>query len=296
MITINSTTKLTGVFGYPVEHSLSPAMHNAAFSHLKLNYLYLPFLVHPDNLEEAVRSIVALGMEGVNITIPHKQTVIPYLDEISQEAELIEAVNTIKRVDDRLVGYNTDGKGFISSLEEELGVIPKGKSILIVGAGGVARAVAIQSALEGASKVAIANRTEEKAKNLARYIEDNIKGCSTEALSISELKDAILNADILINATPVGMISYPVKRLIETEWLNEDLIVCDLVYNPRQTQLLREAKEKGARTLEGLGMLIFQGSLAFKIWTGREAPLSIMRQTLEKRLGISQLSADQRGV
>ncbi len=292
MITINSNTKLTGVFGYPVEHSLSPAMHNAAFSHLKLNYLYLPFLVHPDNLEEAVRSIVALGIEGVNITIPHKQTVIPYLDEVSQEAELIGAVNTIKRVDKRLVGYNTDGKGFISSLEEELGVIPEGKSILIVGAGGVARAVAIQSALEGASKVAIANRTEEKAKDLARYIEDNIKGCSTEALSISELKDAILSADILINATPVGMISYPVKRLIETEWLNEDLIVCDLVYNPRQTQLLREAKENGARTLEGLGMLVLQGALALKIWTGREAPLSIMRQTLEKRLGISQLSAD----
>ncbi len=279
---IKGTTKVVGVFGYPVKHSASPAMHNAAFQALGLDYLYLPFKVRPERLGEAAQALVSLNIVGVNITIPHKETVRPYLQEISREAELIGAVNTIVVRDERLIGYNTDGQGFIASLREDGGETVKGKTLLVLGAGGAARAVVTQAALEGAREILVTDKLEEKAEKVVHDLKKNIPFGQTQAIPRQEIKSQLRKADFLINATPVGM--HPQDPLIiDPNWLHPSLLVFDLVYNLGETKLIKAARGKKCRVVGGLGMLVHQGALSFQLWTGKEAPIGVMRQILEER-------------
>jgi shikimate dehydrogenase len=278
---------LTGLFGYPVEHSFSPAMHNSAFKEVNLNYLYLPFAIKPENVEEAVKGIKAFNLRGVNVTIPHKQAVIPYLDELSEEAELIGAVNTIENKDGKLIGYNTDGRGFIRSLKEEGDFEAKGKKALIIGAGGASRAVAFQLALEGIDKIYISDLSQDLAKVLADDVNSKVDKAKAIVVDSKETDEIVAKVDLLVDATPVGM--YPkvdVKPVVSTEVLHKDLVVYDLVYNPLETVLLKAAKEAGAKAVSGLGMLLYQGAIAFEIWTDVDAPIKIMRNALEEMLGL----------
>jgi len=278
---------LTGLFGYPVEHSFSPAMHNSAFKEVNLNYLYLPFAIKPENVEEAVKGIKAFNLRGVNVTIPHKQAVIPYLDELSEEAELIGAVNTIENKDGKLIGYNTDGRGFIRSLKEEGDFEAKGKKALIIGAGGASRAVAFQLALEGIDKIYISDLSQGLAKVLADDVNSKVDKAKAIVVDSKETDEIVAKVDLLVDATPVGM--YPkvdVKPVVSTEVLHKDLVVYDLVYNPLETVLLKAAKEAGAKAVSGLGMLLYQGAIAFEIWTDVDAPIKIMRNALEEMLGL----------
>ncbi|PRX27218.1 shikimate dehydrogenase [Orenia metallireducens] len=278
---------LTGLFGYPVEHSFSPAMHNSAFKEVNLNYLYLPFAIKPENVEEAVKGIKAFDLRGVNVTIPHKQAVIPYLDELSEEAELIGAVNTIENRDGKLIGYNTDGRGFIRSLKEEGDFEAKGKKALIIGAGGASRAVAFQLALEGIDKIYISDLSQGLAKVLADDVNSKVDKAKAIVVDSKETDEIVAKVDLLVDATPVGM--YPkvdVKPVVSTEVLHKDLVVYDLVYNPLETVLLKAAKEAGAKAVSGLGMLLYQGAIAFEIWTDVDAPIKIMRNALEEMLGL----------
>ena len=277
-------TKVTGLFGYPVEHSLSPAMHNDAFAELGLNHVYLPFSVEPDNLEQAVAGIRGLDIAGVNVTIPHKQNVIPYLDELSEEAELIGAVNTIVNDNGRLIGHNTDGRGFIRSLKEESDFKAQDQTALIIGAGGAARAISFQLALEGVDKLLITDLDLSKAKDLSSEISENVD-LDVTAVEQNKIVGLINEVDLLVDATPVGM--HPnedVEAVVSAETMHSDLIVYDVVYNPRQTVLLEAAETVGAEAVSGLGMLLYQGVIAFEIWTGQEAPVEVMRDALENRI------------
>lgn len=279
---ISSQTRLTGLFGHPVAHSKSPQMHNAAFKSLGLDCRYLAFDVELERLGEAVSSIRALGMLGVNVTIPHKVEVIPYLDELSEEARLIGAVNTIVQRDGRLIGYNTDGIGYISALQEETGVTVSGKRVLMLGAGGAARAVAAQMALQGASHLTfVASEAERLAAHLAHLTE-------TDGMSFAQLQergaDCTAGYDLIVNATPVGMHPHVDAVPMPTEWLREGQLVSDLIYNPRITRFLEEAAARGCSVHGGLGMFIHQGAHSFALWTGSKAPTDVMRQTVESYL------------
>ncbi|MBM7622727.1 shikimate dehydrogenase [Sporohalobacter salinus] len=278
--------ELVGLFGYPVEHSLSPVMHNAAFSKLDLDYLYLPFEVDPDNLKAAVEGIKGLGLQGVNLTIPHKKAVIPYLDEVSREAELIGAVNTIKNESGKLVGYNTDGRGFVRSLAEENFELHN-KNALIIGAGGAARAIAFQFGLEGVHELYITNRTLEKAKNLVCDIEEKLELKNVQALSFKtkNLKEIITEIDLLVDTTPVGMYpNFEVEPVIDPSLIHQNMVVSDLVYNPVKTSLLRTANKKGAKIVSGLGMLVHQGAIAFELWTEKKAPIKLMSEVIKDEI------------
>jgi shikimate dehydrogenase len=267
---INGRTKITGLFGYPVEHTLSPAMHNAAFMALGLNYCYVPFLVHPDSLANAVKGIKALNLAGVNVTIPHKEKVIPLLDEINREASFIGAVNTIVNSDGKLTGYNTDGRGFIQSLTEK-NISIEGKDILIVGAGGASRAVSYYLC-QKAKSLSLFDIDTEKAGNLVHDLKQISPG-------ISHIKDisGIDTFNIIINATPLGL-KQGDPLPVNTGLLKKEQIVCDLIY--KETRLLEEASKKGCITLNGLGMLLWQGALAFELWTGKKPDAKVMRNAL----------------
>ncbi|MDQ7787399.1 MAG: shikimate dehydrogenase [Thermodesulfovibrionales bacterium] len=267
---INGKTKITGIFGYPIEHTLSPAMHNAAFQALGLNYCYVPFLVHPDFLDKAVQSVKALNLTGVNITVPHKEKVIPLLDHMNDEALFIGAVNTIVNNEGKLTGYNTDGRGFMESLAEN-GISSEGKDILIIGAGGSARAVGY-SLCQRANSLSIQGRTSEKAKRLVQDL-CRIKNNSSPIEDLADLS----RFQIIIHATPLGLREQD-PMPIKAESLREGQIVYDLVY--RETMLQKEASKRQCIVLNGLGMLLWQGALAFELWTGRKPDREIMRRAL----------------
>jgi len=275
---------ILGIIGYPIEHTLSPLMHNIAIKHLGLDYIYLPFEVKKENIAIAVGGLKGLGIKGINVTIPHKESVIPYLDALDDNAKFIGAVNTIKLEDDKLKGYNTDGLGFLKSLKIDAQENAKGKNIIILGAGGAARAIAVQMALEDAKSIIIANRTVERGKELAKYISSKLKAQSSKLLSAISLKDSLLveylrEADIIINATSIGMKETDTPLFLY-DYISDRHLVCDIVYKPIETKLLKEASARGARILNGLGMLIYQGSLSFKIWTGHEMPVEIVKKVL----------------
>lgn len=273
----DGSTKITGILGYPIEHTASPCMHNAAFKALKLGWEYIPFEVKPQQLKLAMKSIRTLGMQGVNVTIPHKKAVVPFLDELSDEAEFIGAVNTIVRKGNKLIGYNTDGEGFIKALEEE-NISYIGKNVLVLGAGGAANGIIYQLLLGGAKRITIVNRTIEKAEALGKHFKT--KG-NIEILPFDDsLKSAIKDADILINTTSVGMKDADVL-LVDKNSLPKSLeAVVDIIYNPPETKLLRIAKKKGIKTMNGLSMLLHQGALSFELWTGKKAPIEVMRKAL----------------
>ncbi|NTW59336.1 MAG: shikimate dehydrogenase [Nitrospirae bacterium] len=279
---ISGKTSIFGIFGHPVEHSFSPGMHNAAFAAIGLDGCYVPFAVHPDDLGNAVKAIVPLGFCGLNITIPHKEKVIPLLDDLTDDARLIGAVNTIEVRDKKLIGHNTDGKGFLRSLREETGFRPKGKTFLMVGSGGAARAVCFELALAGAGDILLHDIDRDKAGKLGHDIRSATATRVTVA-DASSLRTLAPDADCLINATPLGLKKsdpLPLSR----ELMRKGQLVCDLVYNPPDTRLLRTARSRGAKTLRGIGMLLYQGVIAFEIWTGKKAPASVMRKALARQM------------
>lgn len=279
---IDGKTVLIGLLGDPIGHSRSPHIHNTAFQYLGLNYVYLAFGVKEDRLDEAVKAMRVLDTAGFNVTMPNKQKIIPLLDEISPEAQLIGSVNTVRNNNGKLIGYNTDGRGYVKSLNEE-GISIKGKRIVMVGAGGAARSVAIQLALDGAAELIIMNRSIEPAEEICNTICANLSDCKVDALEFNEniLKQKLWEADIFINSTPLGMHPYEGKSIIsDPEMLHPKLTVTDLIYDPVKTRLLEMAEQMGCKTMNGLGMLIWQGALAFKIWTGIEMPTDYIKKNL----------------
>jgi len=282
---ITSQTQVTGVIGHPIAHSLSPLMHNRAFEYLDLDWIYLPFDVAPQNLGEAIRGIKGLGIRGLNVTIPHKERVIPFLDEVSPEAEAIGAVNTILNEDGRLIGHNTDIPGFVHPLkefEEEL----KGKKAVVFGAGGASKAV-IYGLLKhfDLSEISIINRTLEKAERLAAKFRSESPQIKAFRLTEENLREQVPSASLVVNATSVGMSPDVDGSIIkEKGLLRKGQIVYDLIYNPLETKLLKMAKERGAIPINGLEMLLQQGAESFKIWTGIQMPLDSIREELKFEL------------
>lgn len=269
-VRISGKTRVAALFGYPVEHTLSPLMQNAAFEHLGLDYCYLPFSVHPDSLKQAVESIRALSFLGSNLTIPHKEKVIPFLDSLDKEASAIGAVNTIVNNKGKLTGFNTDGKGFMRSLDENL-VSPSGKQVLIVGSGGSSRAIGHYLAKEAGS-LYLYNRSKDKARSLAA----DLSAQGTPVKVIDSLGD-LAGFDIIVNATALGLkASDPLP--VDTDLLTSSQVVCDLIYH--RTNLCVQAEAKGCKTIGGAGMLLWQGALAFELWTGIAPPVEVMRKAL----------------
>ena len=281
---ITGRTQLTGILGYPVAHSLSPAMQNAAFKALGLDFCYVPLDVPPARLRAAVRSLKVLGFRGFNVTIPHKERIGVCLDRLTPEARLIGAVNTVENRNGRFIGHNTDGRGFLAFLKADLDLSVSGRTILILGAGGAARAVAFQSALAGAS-ILLANRTRSRAEGLARDLRKKVKGPLVGSLPWTEraLREAAGRADMIVNATSVGMKPDDPDLLVRDSFRSGQ-IVCDLVYRPLETAFLKQARQAGARAVDGLGMLLHQGALSFEIWTDQKPPLPMMKKALEQAL------------
>jgi len=267
---LNAHTKLLALFGWPVEHSLSPDMHNAAFEEKGLNYCYLAIPVRPEALADAVRGVRAWNVRGVNITVPHKEKVIPFLDELDKEAQFIGAVNTIVNNEGKLKGYNTDGRGFMQSLKEE-NIQVKGKNVLILGAGGGSRAISYYLSQE-AKRLSIYDIDREKLNALVRdlkKIRENVRAV--------EGMDSIKEEHVVINATPLGLKeSDPLP--LDPSLLNGDVVVGDLIY--RETPFQKKAREMGLKTFNGLGMLLWQGVLASELWTGMRPPSETMRKAL----------------
>ncbi len=277
---ISGKTEIYGLIGYPTRHTFSPLMHNAAFQTLGINAVYLAFEVKPRDLGTAMHSLRTLGIKGLNVTVPYKEKVLKYLDEVEQEAKLIGAVNTITVKEGRLKGYNTDGRGLVRSLKEEFGILPKGKRFFIVGAGGASRAISFSLALDGAGRIVLIDEVEDKAASLSKSLS---KHTDSEAIALKKdskaVKEMILNSDVLINATPCGMKPSDPK-VVEPDFLHKGLFVYDIIYNPRTTTLLRDARNKGGVTANGMGMLLNQGALSFNIWTGKRAPVHVMKKAL----------------
>lgn len=271
-------TRVLGVFGHPVAHSLSPVMHNAAIEHLHIDYVYVPFHVMPDALEQAVGGVRALQIAGVNVTIPHKERVIRFLDEISDHARQIGSVNTVINRNGCLFGDTTDGPGFIRSAEAVWGAIG-GARVLILGAGGSAKAVSFALARLGCP-VVIANRTRERGAELADALVSVFGPNAARAVSLDrdELAREMKDTDLLVNTTSVGMSPGVGDIPIDPGILRPGLMVYDLVYNPLRPRLVEEAESRGAKAVSGLGMLVYQGALSFEMWTGIEAPVEVMEQ------------------
>ncbi len=276
-----SPSKIFGIFGYPIGHSLSPAMHNAAFLALGLPHLYLPFGVPPRRLKEAIAAMGALGIRGINVTRPHKETVIPYLDRLTEEAQKIGAVNTIEIARGKRIGHNTDGLGFLKSLSEA-NIDPAGLRVILLGSGGAARAVAVSLLTRKISELIIRARSARGGILVAQLASlfPNIK---ISLHPFESKKDFGDQAALLINTTPLGMkkndpLPYP-PSVLHPGW-----VVADLIYSPSKTALLSAAEGSGAKIVPGIGMLLHQGALSFEIWTKKKAPIAVMKKALEKAL------------
>lgn len=281
----NYRAELVGVFGDPVEENPTGVMEEAAFEALGLPFRYLTIRVIREDLPAAIQAVRAFGMRGINLTIPHKIAVIPYLDELTEAAEIIGAVNTVVNEGGRLIGENTDGKGMLESLQEN-GCQVKGKNLAIIGAGGAARAIAVEAALAGAKKVTIINRTMEKARELAEMIRHRT-GVTAEVLPLVPRAPVPERTDILVNGTSIGL--YPdvgSKPDIDYAGITPEMVVADVVFNDPNTLFLRTAQAQGAKTINGLGMLANQGAVNFTLWTGKDAPKAIMEQTLRREFGL----------
>ena len=283
---ITGHTELIGLMAYPIRHSSSPAMHNAAFAKLGLDYAYLAFEVDNDSLEGAVQGLRSLKLVGSNVSMPNKTVVHKYLDKLSPAAEMCGAVNTIVNEDGVLTGHITDGTGYMMSLKDN-GVDVIGKKMTIVGAGGAATAIEIQAALDGVAEISIFNRKDEfwaNAEETVRKINEktNCKAQLFDLADLDKLKEEIASSYLFTNATGIGMKPLEGKTYIpDKSFLRPDLIVSDVVYYPRETELLRMAKEVGCKTMNGLGMMLFQGAAAFKMWTGEDMPIEYMKEKLD---------------
>jgi shikimate dehydrogenase len=277
----NYKAELVGVFGHPVAENPTVVMQEAAFQHMGLNWRYLTIEVYPEDLENAMKGLRAMNMRGINLTIPHKVEVLKYLDRISPDAALIGAVNTVRSEGNLLIGENTDGKGFLRSLKKDAQVDPAGKKAVILGAGGAARAISVELAIAGAKEITIVNRTAARGNELADLI--NSKTETTAAFAEWDSLYAVsADTDIVVNATSIGLFpDIDSKPDIDYQSLTSEMTVCDVIPNPPHTKFLREAELRGAKTLDGLGMLVYQGAIGFKMWTGMEPPVDVMRRALE---------------
>jgi len=276
MMKLSANTGLIALFGYPTGHSLSPAMHNAAFKEMGLELCYLTFDVHPQELRDAVLGARAMGFVGLNVTVPHKEAIMPMLGEVRPEAAFIGAVNTVL-INERgkLIGHNTDGMGFMKSLEDE-GIDPAGKRVLVIGSGGASRAIC-SSLCEAASEVAVYNRTQDRAARLVADLGINFKN-ATHLESMSG--EAVACFDMVINATSLGL-SDGDPLPLDATMLRQGQIVGDLIY--KNTPFLAHAQKMGHRTFNGLGMLLWQGVLSSQIWTGQMPPVETMRRALKEK-------------
>ncbi|MEM1689302.1 MAG: shikimate dehydrogenase [Candidatus Hadarchaeales archaeon] len=271
------------LIGDPVEGTLSPLIFNTAFRRLGMNAIYAAVRVPPSILSEFVFTIRRAGIRGFNVTIPHKVAIIELLDSLNESAKEVEAVNTVVNEDGKLIGYNTDGRGALMALEKEIGSV-NGKRVLLLGAGGAARAVAFSLAKAGC-ELTIANRTLSKAEALAEIISKKLgKSVGVISLDREKLREEISRADILVNTTSVGMMPNVDETLVTSDLMHKNLVVYDIVYKPLKTRLLKEAEKVGARTVNGLGMLINQAAIAFKIWTGKDAPVEDMKRAVQEYL------------
>ena len=298
MLNITGKTRIIGVIGYPVSHSRSPQMHNAAIVDLGLNFVYLPFNVKPQDLEDAIKGFKAQQFVGVNVTIPHKQVVIPMVDQLSTQADLIGAVNTLIFEEDQIYGHNTDAVGFIQAMEETLNLsqieLPSQDiKVVVLGAGGAARAIIVALALNGATEIIIANRTRARAKHLIRDLDCKFSGLERMSqvqfkfaeINSEELANHISTSHLLVNTTSVGMIAGNEIDLFNLDALSVRTVVYDIVYTPPVTALMKAAQIRGCPTIGGIGMLVHQGSIAFQKWTNVVPNVSIMRQALLQSLG-----------
>ena len=282
------STKLTGLIGYPIEHSKSPLMHNTAYEALGLDYTYELFEVKEDEVEEAFSDLKALGVAGFNCTMPDKIKAFELADEVSREAKLIGAANTIVNVDGKFVAYNTDGIGFVNALKEQ-GFDVKGKTITILGSGGAASAIIVQCAIEGAEEInvlSIKDKFWDKAQELVdNVIEETHAKINLIEMTDESIEECILKSSLLCNATPVGMAPNEDGCLIkDSGLLRTDLVVVDIIYNPLETKLYKMAKINGCKVLNGIEMLIHQGAASFRLWTGMDMPIDEVREKVYKSL------------
>jgi shikimate dehydrogenase len=276
---INAATRLCAVLGSPVAHSASPAMHNAAFAALGLNWRYLAFEVNPKNLRAAIEGAKTMSFAGINLTVPHKLLALEMMDELDVSAKIWGAVNTIKLQHGRAVGFNTDADAIVTSLREDLKIELRGAKILLLGAGGAGRTAALKLASENVAELFLVNRTEEKADAIAGEI---IERFPSVKVSVGHPKT---NVDLILNATSLGLKADDPSPLDESQFsLKQTRAVYDMIYRPAKTRLLAAAKKSGCKTANGLGMLLHQGAKAFKIWTGKPAPLDVMRRALEQNI------------
>ncbi len=292
---IDGNTRIVGVFGDPVAHTASPAMHNAAFRHLGMNWVYLPFHVRPDNLAAAVRALPALGIPGVNLTVPHKAAGFRFVDEIAPSAQRLGVINTIQVVDGRLLGSSTDGPGFSRGLQEDLGLHLQGLRIVLLGTGGAGRAVAMQCAEEQAAGLFLANRSLDKAETLKGELLKHFPDFTVETSTTEDprLQKALAKADLVIQCTSLGL--HPGDGCpIQPSWLQPPAAAIDLIYRPAVTPFLEIAARNGMRAANGLGMLLHQGALALELWTGRPAPVTVMRDALQQAVYGNPTAVDRR--
>ena len=279
MIPITGHTRLTALLGSPVAHSISPLMHNEAFRLLNLDYTYLCFDVTEDTLPTAVAGLKACGIRGFNLTMPNKNKIVELLDELSPAARLIGAVNTVVNDDGHLTGYNTDGVGYMQAVKDA-GYDITGKTITVMGAGGAATAICAQAALDGVKRIHVFARETSRFWSRTQKLVENINStlpCEAflhENKDLTALAQAISESTLLLNATSVGMAPNTDGTIIEnTSLYHPDLIVSDVIYNPRETRFLSEAREAGCRTFNGMYMLLYQGAEAFRLWTGQDMPV-----------------------
>ncbi|HET6384783.1 MAG TPA: shikimate dehydrogenase [Armatimonadota bacterium] len=289
---ITGRTRIVGVIGHPVGHSLSPAMQNAAFDALGMDYRYVAFDVAPGDVGGALAGMRALGLAGLNVTIPHKTAVYELVDDRAPSAEAVRAVNTVELRDGRAIGHNTDGEGFARSLSEA-GVPLRDQRVVLLGAGGAARSVAAALQDRGAASLTILNRTRERAVEMIQWLDERARaipgGGKNTLLSAGtpdEGESSIRSASIVVQCTSVGMSPHQEDPPpIPASWIQPSMVVYDLIYNPRETRLLALARAAGAKAMNGVEMLIYQGAIAFEIWTGVFPPIDVMRRALLEALG-----------
>lgn len=279
---ITGSTVLLGLFGSPVRHSVSPMMHNTAFEALGLDYAYLAFEVGREELPQAVQALRTFGMRGANLTMPCKEAAVPLMDRLTPASQLTGAVNTIIREGDTLTGHITDGEGWIRSVRAA-GFEPAGKKMVLAGAGGAATAICVQAALDGVREISIFNRHAGRAERIVRIVNENT-ACHARAFALAEedrLRQELAESELLVNATRVGMKPLEDQCVIpDASMLHPGLFVMDAIYEPARTRLLRMAEKAGCRTLNGLGMVLYQGAASFALWTGHEMPVELVRERL----------------
>ncbi len=282
---ITGHTELIGLLAYPIRHSGSPAIHNEAFAYLGLDYAYLAFEVDNDTLEDAITGLKALKMVGANISMPNKIQTCKYMDKLSTAAELCGAVNTIVNKNGVLTGHITDGTGYMMSLKDN-GIDPVGKKMTMVGSGGAASAIQVQAALDGVSEISVFNIRDkfwDNARAMVQKINDktDCKVTLYDLADLDKLKAEMADSYLFTNATGVGMKPMEGQTYIpDASFFGPDLIVMDIIYSPTETKMLQMAKEAGCKTMNGMGMLLFQGAASFELWTGKKMPIEHMKEVL----------------